>query len=130
MFGGIVFMVYSKMCVSVGKTSIMRRIDPAIHSGMFSTPASTGSRTTLDTVSAFFVRVIRLDRTCSARWFSAVSVRVARHSPRNQLRFLRTPFSEEYGRLAIRVPMLSMLVAGRKFIRNGRLLLIHYFALD
>ncbi len=31
MFGGITFMVRGKMCVSVGKDSIMCRIDPAIH---------------------------------------------------------------------------------------------------
>ena len=31
MFGGIAFMVDSKMCVSVGKARIMCRIDPAIH---------------------------------------------------------------------------------------------------
>ena len=31
MFGGITFMVNGKMCVSVGKSRIMCRIDPAIH---------------------------------------------------------------------------------------------------
>jgi len=31
MFGGLVFMVRGKMCVSVGKERIMCRIDPAIH---------------------------------------------------------------------------------------------------
>jgi TfoX/Sxy family transcriptional regulator of competence genes len=31
MFGGLVFMVRGKMCVSVGEKRIMCRIDPAIH---------------------------------------------------------------------------------------------------
>jgi TfoX/Sxy family transcriptional regulator of competence genes len=31
MFGGLVFMVRGKMCVSVGKERIMCRLDPAIH---------------------------------------------------------------------------------------------------
>ena len=31
MFGGIMFMVGGKMCVSVGKDRLMCRIDPAIH---------------------------------------------------------------------------------------------------
>ena len=31
MFGGIAFMVRGKVCVSVGKTRLMCRIDPAIH---------------------------------------------------------------------------------------------------
>jgi TfoX/Sxy family transcriptional regulator of competence genes len=31
MFGGILFMVRGKMCVSVGKDRLMCRIDPAIH---------------------------------------------------------------------------------------------------
>jgi TfoX/Sxy family transcriptional regulator of competence genes len=31
MFGGLTFMVWGKMCVSVGKDRIMCRIDPAIH---------------------------------------------------------------------------------------------------
>jgi TfoX/Sxy family transcriptional regulator of competence genes len=31
MFGGLMFMVNGKMCISVGKDRIMCRIDPAIH---------------------------------------------------------------------------------------------------
>ncbi len=31
MFGGLTFMVRGKMCVSVGKETIMCRIDPALH---------------------------------------------------------------------------------------------------
>ena len=31
MFGGLVFMVREKMCISVGKERIMCRLDPAIH---------------------------------------------------------------------------------------------------
>ena len=31
MFGGLMFMVSGKMCVSVGKDRLMCRIDPAIH---------------------------------------------------------------------------------------------------
>jgi len=31
MFGGLVFMVRGKMCISVGEERIMCRIDPAIH---------------------------------------------------------------------------------------------------
>ena len=31
MFGGLMFMVRGKMCVSVGKDRLMCRIDPAIH---------------------------------------------------------------------------------------------------
>jgi TfoX/Sxy family transcriptional regulator of competence genes len=31
MFGGITFLVGGKMCVSVGKTRLMCRIDPAVH---------------------------------------------------------------------------------------------------
>src|SRR5262249_11276852 len=31
MFGGLMFMVNGKMCVSVGKNRIMCRIDPALH---------------------------------------------------------------------------------------------------
>ena len=31
MFGGLVFMVNGKMCISVGNDRIMCRIDPAIH---------------------------------------------------------------------------------------------------
>ena len=31
MFGGLVFMVRGKMCVSVGKDRIMCRLDPMIH---------------------------------------------------------------------------------------------------
>lgn len=32
MFSGIAFMVYGKLCISVGNERIMCRIDPAIHS--------------------------------------------------------------------------------------------------
>ena len=31
MFGGLVFMVRGKMCLSVGKEQIMCRLDPKIH---------------------------------------------------------------------------------------------------
>jgi TfoX/Sxy family transcriptional regulator of competence genes len=31
MFGGLMFMVNGKMCISIGKDRIMCRIDPAIH---------------------------------------------------------------------------------------------------
>ena len=31
MFGGIVFMVGGKMCVSVGRDRLMCRIDPSLH---------------------------------------------------------------------------------------------------
>jgi TfoX/Sxy family transcriptional regulator of competence genes len=31
MFGGVMFMVNDKMCISVGKNRLMCRIDPAVH---------------------------------------------------------------------------------------------------
>jgi len=34
MFGGIVFMVHGKMCVSVGRDRLMCRIDPRLHAAV------------------------------------------------------------------------------------------------
>jgi hypothetical protein len=44
MFGGITFMVWGKMCVSMGPARIMCRIDPAIHDTAL---ARKGCRTVL-----------------------------------------------------------------------------------
>ena len=38
MFGGVTFMVRGKMCVSMSKDRLMRRIDPAIHDEAIQSP--------------------------------------------------------------------------------------------